>query len=419
MHERALGSSSIRQPATTTAWLLFPLSLPMSVAGAYITVTLLVDWKTAGASATVLTGLLAIGMAPLLLSAVLGPIADAALGPRRWWAIGVALNCAALGALIMLPFGPATLPAIAMLIFLARLAGYVARLGLDIITAATVAPHRKGAANTWMLSGGYAGLALGGGGGLWLHTHGATHGEAFAVIVAIAAVCSLALSRIGPDLRDVAGRGVAEGLALTFADLRAFVVTSDGVRLVVLCILPFGLGTASDLWPILADHWHAGAFAIGWIKGGPEEMATVGGIFLGGLLSDRGRPVRVLFAAALLDAALVIAIAAGPARPATMITGALAYAVLNGVSQVALLAVVYQLIGTRSAASKVSVCLLLYNVPEMVVTAADGWLGDRFGVGAILVTEAVLTFASLGVVLLLFPRILSRSGKDSPGQVMS
>lgn len=392
----------------TPPWVALAILLPKFLVQGYIVVTLVYDWRAAGASATTLSGLLAIGILPLLLSLLLAPLADAALGPKRWWAMGVIGTLVCLGALIALPFGPTTLPAIFALVFLARLFGNITNLALDIVVASTVAPHRKGRANAWALSGGYVGQAIGGGGGLWWHQHGGTHIAAFGLLLAMTAACAGAVTRIGPDLRETARRQVASALRATLADVWAFFRIGDGLRLATFCMLPVGLGAMSDLWVVFAGHWHAGPRSIVLLTGGVVELATLAGIAAGGLIAGRGAPIRTFFAWATVSAAVVLVIAVAPEQPLTMNIGAIVYAFLFGLTQIVSLSVIYQLIGTSSGASKVSICTVLLNVPVMIVTAADGWIGDRLGVPAVLIGEAVLTFLALGAFLLMFPRSLRR-----------
>jgi len=381
--------------------------LPKHLVLGYITVELVFGWRAQGASATVLSGLIAFGMVPLLFSLVLAPLADAALGPRRWWAIGAVATCATLGALISIPFGSTTLT-IAALMFVSQFGGNLILLAIDVVISATVAADRKGAANTWGMIGKYVGLALGGGGGLWLQRQGTTHAGAFAIVVAVVAVCSLALVRLGPDTRAIAHANVVTGLRRTLADVWSYMRTATGARLVVFCMLPIGLGTATDLWTIFAGHWHAGASVVGLIQGGPAEIATLAGIVVGGPLADRAQPTRAFFVWAMVNAALVVGLAFAPAVPMVLIAGALAYGFLFGLTQIVSLGVIYALIGERSGASKVTICNVLLNVPVMIVLAADGWIGDRFGMPAILIGEAVLTVVSLVAFLLLFPGSLAR-----------
>ena len=72
------------------------------------------------------------------------------------------------------------------------------------------------------------------------------------------------------------------------------------------------------------------------------------------------------------------------------------------------MAVVFRLIGVSSGASKASICIMLFNLPVMAVTAVNGWIGDHYGVPAILIVEAVLTILSLAVFAVLFPAALRR-----------
>lgn len=386
----------------TPPWTLLALIMPKFVVASYIVVTLVFGWRQLGASGAVLSGLIAVGMAPMLLSVFLAPVVDATMGPRRWWTAGVICSLAALGGLIALPFGPGTLTMIGALVFAAYFGGYVSLLAIDVVITATVAPDRKGTANSWLMAGKSLGLAIGGGGGLWLAGHGVTHEVAFAIVTGFTVLCGLTLTFLGADTREVTEKGVAASIRFTLTELLSFGRTATGLRLLAFCMLPIGLGTATELWTIFAGHWHAGGDTIALLQGGPVEVATLAGVVLGGPLGDRAGPLRTFYGLAALNAVLVVVIAIAPAEPAVLLVGALAYAVLFGATQIVSLAVILAMIGDRSGASKLSLSNLALNIPVMVVMAANGPIGDRYGMPMVLIVEAALTVASLFAAWLIF-----------------
>lgn len=388
---------------------------PKFVISSYVAVTLIFGWRQAGASGAVLSGLIAVGMAPMLLSVFLAPLVDATMGPRRWWMIGVLCSLAALAGLIALPFEPATLTVIGMLVFAAYFGGYVSLLAIDVVITATVAADRKGTANSWLMVGKSLGMAIGGGGGLWLAGHGVTHAVALVFIVVLTALCGLTLLILGTDAREVARKHVVSSIRFTLAELWSFGRTLTGLRLLAFCILPIGLGTATELWTIFADHWHAGRDTIALIQGGPVEVATVLGIVIGGPLGDRAGPLRTYFALGALNAVLVIVIAFAPGLPDVLLAGALAYAFLFGATQIVSMAVMLAMIGDRSGASKLSLSNLAVNIPVMIVMAANGPIGDRYGMPMVLIVEAALSVLSLFAACFIF-RKRAGNGRDSGEQ---
>ena len=393
----------------TPPWTLLALIVPKFVISSYVAVTLLFGWRQAGASGTVLSGLIAVGTAPMLLSVFLAPLVDATMGPRRWWMIGVLCSLAALAGLIALPFEPATLTVIGILVFAAYFGGYVSLLAIDVVITATVAADRKGTANSWLMVGKSLGMAIGGGGGLWLAGHGVTHAVALVLIVALAAVCGLSLSALGTDAREVTRKDVFGSIRFTLAELWSFGRTLTGLRLLAFCMLPIGLGTATELWTIFADHWHAGRDTIALLQGGPVEVATVLGIVLGGPLGDRAGPLRTFFALAALNDVLVIVIAVAPGLPNVLLVGALAYAFLFGATQIVSMTVMLAMIGDQGGASKLSVSYLVLNIPVMLVMAVNGPVGDQYGMPMVLIVEAALTVVSLIVAWFIFRK---RAGND-------
>lgn len=400
-----------RVPAATFTppWTLLALIVPKFVISSYVAVTLVFGWRQAGASGTVLSGLIAVGMAPMLLSVLLAPLVDATMGPRRWWMIGSIGSLAALAGIVALPFGPATLTMIGMLVFAAYFGGYVSLLAIDVVVTATVAPDRKGTANSWLMVGKSLGMAIGGGGGLWLAGHGVTHGVTFILISALAVLCGLPLLILGTDAREVTRKSVTGSIRFTLAELWSFGRTLTGLRLLAFCMLPLGLGTATELWTIFAGHWHAGSDTIALLQGGPVEVATVLGIVIGGPLGDRVGPLSTYFGLAALNAVLVIVIALAPGVPNVLLIGALAYAFLFGATQIVSMAVMLAMIGERSGASKLSLSYLALNIPVMVVMAANGHIGDRYGMPMVLIVEAVLTIVSLFAAWIIFRK---RAGND-------
>lgn len=396
-----------RDPASTPAWTALALLLPKHLIAGYINIALVFSWREAGASATVLAGLIATGMLPQLLSLVLAPLVDSTLSLRKWWLIGAAGSLALLAALLATPMAPGTLGTLALLVFATQLSGGLLVLVLDVAVTATVAPARKAAANAWALAGKYLGLALGSGGGIWLAKFGGTLAVAWFAIMAMTACSGLALLLVAPSARDVQSERrretVGRRLRTTFGEVGAFFRSRQGLRIALFCMLPIGLGTTADMWAIFAGHWHAGEGVIGFLQSSPVELVTLAGIVIGAFLAGRSDPTRAFFGWSMINALLVVALAVSPRQPYALIAGALLYGLLFGITQILSVAVIYELIGERSGASKVSICMMLLNVPAIVVVAVNGWLGDRFGVSAVLIVEALLTVVSFVVFALVFP----------------
>jgi len=388
------------------------LVAPFGMSSGFLTVTLAYRLDAAGVGAEAIAGLIALSYLPHTWKFLWAPLVDLTWRRRHWYLASTALS--ALGIVAMGWFGNdgSRFGLLTAVVLVANVAVTLSGMSVEGLMAHGSDDAAKGRAGGWFQAGNLGGQGLGGGLALWLvQDRGLGMAAAGAVLAALCVLCALALWRCHepPVLAHPSG-SVVQALRGLRDDLWSVARSRRGALAILICFLPIGSGAASNLWPVLAGDWHAGANTVALVNGVFGGLASAAGCLVGGPLCDRidRKTAYGLFGALLAVVALLMSLAA---RTETLFAVfALAYSFVLGMSYAGFSAVTLEAIGRGAAATKYNLLASLSNMPIAYVTWVDGWAYSRSGATAMLHVDA-----AAGLVgLLLFAAVAGRRRAAAP-----
>ncbi len=339
------------------------------------------------------------------------PLVDATLTRRRWYIGGAALMCGCLAVLLSAPWRPDTMSLLTALAFASCSGAALASAAIKGLMAYEVPQQRLGEASAFYTAGGYFAKAAGAAATLWMLAHVASRPIVALLSVAAAAVPALAVSLTSAAKPLPLGE-FAAALRATLRDVWQFLCTRRGAATAVLCLMPFGSGVAAGLIGALAHEWHVTANELGaWIVA--SAFGTIAGAALAGWLSLRIGAWRAYLLLGWATAAAVTALAVAPRVPAAFLGLELLYRSLTGGCYAAILALVMTAVGRGAASTKAAIMWSLFNFGAVLPTMLEGRVHDRLGTTAMLLTDAALGLAALGVLLVVLRLLEFRF--DGPG----
>jgi predicted MFS family arabinose efflux permease len=190
-------------------------------------------------------------------------------------------------------------------------------------------------------------------------------------------------------------------------DLWQVARTRAGILALLICFLPIGSGAASNLWPAVADDWHASANTVALVTGVLNGIVSALGCILGGYGSDRMDRKTAYALYGLLMAMCAVAMALAPRTESMYVVFTLLYALIQGLTYAGFTAVVLETIGLGAAATKYNLYASLSNMPIAYMTLIDGWAHARWGAAGLLNVEAavgVLGIVAFVVAAMALPR---------------
>jgi predicted MFS family arabinose efflux permease len=256
-----------------------------------------------------------------------------------------------------------------------------------------------------MQAGNAGGVAIG---GLGLAiAERSSQAVAAAVVAVVLFACCLPLAGIPMERRGGGAAGVRAALHELWSDMSTILLSRAGILALLACLLPIGVGAASNLFAAIATDWNAPAALVSSVTGLLGGVASVLGCLVGGRLSDAmaRRSAYVLSGIAVALAAFVMA--AAPRTPASFAVTALTYYFAYGLTYSTFCGFVLQLIGKGAAATKYNVLASISNVPILLMTQLDGWVGDQWGRTAMLVVDG--TSGLVGAAILFAVAALLRT----------
>jgi MFS family permease len=179
-------------------------------------------------------------------------------------------------------------------------------------------------------------------------------------------------------------------------DLREMLVSPPALLAMALISSPIGVCAAGNIWPAIAPQWGATPDAVALFTGLLSGFVSAAGCVCGGWIADRTGPWQAFFGTGVFSAAVAFAMAGAPRTLTVYCAGVLVYALSNGLAWAAYSALVLHAIGRGAASTKYAALSSLGNLPLAYMTALNGWVHDRSGAEAMLVTEA-----GLGIVCVL------------------
>lgn len=338
------------------------------------------------------------------------PVIDVTLTPKRWYVISTALSALGVFAMSAVPLSPATLGGLLVIIAVASLVNSVVGMAVEALIGASTTPDQAGRVSAWFQAGNLGGGGLGGGLGLFLLERLPSTWMSGAILGCLFLMCCFALratADVEAHRREGGARAAVRGVA---SDLWAMLKTKGGLLSAILCVLPVGTGAAQGVLTQakIAAHWGAGADEVALIQGLLAGLITAIGCFAGGWLAQRFHP-RVAYAGiSLAMAAVASAMANSPGTVAAYVGYSMAYSFAVGLSYAAFTAVVLNVMGGGSAATKYNIFASLSNFPLWWLGLLLGWVADVAGPSFMLFTEAYLGL--LGVcIFALATRLVTRS----------
>jgi MFS family permease len=380
--------------------IFFFLVLPFGISGGFVSVTLPFVLIKAGFTVATAASIVALGASASVWRFVWGPVADLTFTLRRWYAAGL-VACA--GTLLLLGFIPLRPDGVGLLsgvVLLSQVAASFVVLPVGGMIAHTVAEEEKGRAAGWYQAANLGGGGLGGGVGVWLASHYSVK-AAVATLAAAMVLCAVALAFV-PDVGGAMRERFAEKIRATGRDFLEMLRSPKVLLTIFLVASPIGAGAAGNLWSAIAPDWGAGPNTVALVTGLLSGLTSAVGCVVGGWLADRVGRWWTYFATGALLALAAAIIAVSPRTAGVYATGVLFYAFSAGLAYAAFSALLLQVIGRGAASAKYAILSSLGNLPVVYMTALNGWLHDRSGVGVMLEIEALLgVFAVvLGIVAL-------------------
>lgn len=330
------------------------------------------------------------------------PLVDITLSPRKWYWISTGLSGLGVLAMSAVPLSPKTLGLVLAIIAFASLINSVVGMSVEAIMAGSTPPDQIGRVSAWFQAGNLGGSGLGGGLGLLLLEKLPRPWMSGAIMGGLFLLCGLAL-RFTPDIapHEKPGGPVAAVKQVVGA-LWAMLRTRGGLLSAVLCALPIGTGAAQGILTQakVAAVWGAGAAQVAVVQGLLAGLVTAVGCFAGGALCQRFHPRTAYAGIGLLLAVVAVAMGASPTTVTMYVVWNLAYAFTVGLAFAAFTALVLDVMGKGSAATKYNVFASLSNFPLWWLGLLLGVAAERWGARRMLFTEALIGVAGIGVFTL-------------------
>jgi MFS transporter, PAT family, beta-lactamase induction signal transducer AmpG len=371
------------------------LTAPYGAVAGYLTVALAYAVAHSGTGATTIGFLIALFGVAQACGWLWAPLLDSMLGPKRWYAISAAAG--ALGVLAMTKFAlsPNDVAKLAVAVFASSAAVCVLYVSAGALVANTVSDANKGWAGGWLQAGTLGGQCLGGGAALWLSERVTDRWTTAASVAAFVVACCVALPFISAPRTTHAATPLKQRLAEVAQDVWAIARSRRGSLALLLLFLPFGTGAASNLWAVVAQDWHATAGTVALVNGPAGGLVSALGCLLGGHLCDRfeRRATYIAFGACQAVCAGLMALAPRNESAYTVFT--ILYLFTVGLTYAGSSAIILEVMGCKSAATKYSIFLSLSTASIASMTALESAAHARWGSSALLYTEAALAMASV------------------------
>lgn len=383
------------------------LVLPYGISGGFVSVTLPFILVREGFSVAAAGAIAALGVSANLWRFVGGPVADLSLTMRRWYCIGIGSSAATL---LILGFAPLHGTAgrwLGGVVFLSQVAATFIVLPVGGLMAHTVAEPAQGRAAGWYQAGNLGGTGIGGGAGLWLASH-FSRGMAGSVLALAMIACAGAIYFV-PDVRVVSTETVSQRIRLMGRDVVSMLCAAIPLFTILLVLSPVGAGAMNGLWSAVAGDWNASPDRVALVTGLMNGFVSAFGCIIGGWVADKLGRWWAYFGSGFALAVVASMMAIAPRNPFTYSVGVLAYGLFCGMAYAAFSAIVLFAIGRGVASTKYALLSSLGNIPVVYMTAANGWVHDRYGVAWMLQVEALAGVVAIVVALAALQTITRRS----------
>lgn len=402
-------NSELTRPLT-----FFFLVLPYGISSGFISISLPFILTRAGFSVAIAGSIVALGISANLWRFLWGPVADLTLSARRWYLIGLSTAAATLFIVGLIPLNQHAVGILMIVVFVSQVAGTLIVLPVGGLMAHTVGEEAKGRAAGWYQAGNLGGNGIGGGVGVWLAAHFSK--EAAGSALALAMLASAAAVYFVSDVRIVTNESVGERMQILWKDILSMVRSAIPLFTIVLVCSPIGAGAMNNLWSAVAPDWNASSDQVALVTGILNGVVSAVGCVFGGWVADRIGRWWSYFGSGIAIALVAVVMAIVPRTPNAFSAGVLAYALFCGMAYAAFSAVVLLAIGRGAASTKYATLSSLGNLPVVYMTAADGWVHDRFGTAWMLHGEAIVAIICIVFALFILGKIKAAPARPDPRQ---
>jgi MFS transporter, PAT family, beta-lactamase induction signal transducer AmpG len=387
------------------------LYVPYGMASGYVSVTLVYLLTQAGLSIEVVAGLVALQYLPQTWKVLWAPLIDTTLSTRQWYLISALLTGLAFLLMALVPPTRQFMWLFDVLVLVSSITSTFSSMATEMLMACNTPDNQRGRAGGWSQAGGLGGGGLGGGLALWMSQHAAAWSGGL-LLALICPLCALALRYFKESERTPSSyRHYGQTLLGVGRDVWTIARTRIGFLALLLFVLPVGTAAASNLWPALAEDWHAGADTVALVNGALAGLIAMAGCLAGGYVCDLMDRKSAYALFGIAQALCAVAMALGSRTPAAFVLYTSIYAFLGGCLWAAFSAATLEAIGRSSAATKYNLMACFANVPITYMTVVDGHAQARFGSNGMLYTEAVL---AAGAVMVFSAVVLSTRRRATP-----
>jgi MFS family permease len=373
------------------------LIAPFGAMGGYLSVAVAYQLTQAGVGVDDVAGLIAASFVPQTWKFLWAPIADTTLTRRTWYLAAAAVSAVGIYLTGAVPANAGSLPLLYAVVIVSNFAVTFLAMATESLMIHNATPEEQGRASGWFQAGNLGGTGLGGGLGLWLAQTLPQPWMSGAILGAMCALCAAPLWLVSEPQRVARDGPYVRTLLAVGKDLWGVVRSRAGALALLICFLPIGTGAAANLWSAVADDWHATAGTVALVTGVLSGLVSAGGCIVGGFGADRLDRKTAYAAYGGLMAACAVAMALAARTEPMYVTFTLVYAFIQGLTYAGFTAVTLEAIGRGAAATKYNVYASLSNMPIAYMTLVDGWAHTRFGAGGMLVVEAVIGVAGIGL----------------------
>lgn len=386
-----------RPPRKPHPILFAVLMYPFGALSGYLTVAIAYDLGHAGIPLEAIGALVAVSYIPNTWKFLWAPVIDVTLTPRIWYVGSAVVSSAGVLAMGTIPPDERSLVVMNVVVFLASLAVTFNDMTVDVIAAHTAPQEQKGRYGGWMQVGNLAGGGIGGGLALWLSQNLSERWMAAAFIAVTFLLCPLALFAIPKTVKVIKDANVVGRVMIVAREAWVMVRSRAGALALLVLFLPLGTGAASGLFAAVAGDWSASAEAVALANGVWSGVVSGIGCLIGGFFCDRMDRKWSYALFALVQAACAVAMALAPRTETMFVVFSLLYALTAGLTYASFCALTLEVIGFGAAATQYNLLASLSNFPIQYMTLIDGRAHTLWGSSGMLITEAVVATAGVGV----------------------
>jgi Major Facilitator Superfamily len=382
-------------------WL--PMALPIGIATGFVAVALANALARAGLAESVTGDIVATFFLALSFGVLWGPAIDASLSRRFWVVIGVLLTAAGLFTLTMLPSTFAEAPVLSVIAFVTGTGAIIVGLASKGIAAYVFPMEERSVAGAWYAAGNLGSSSVAGAVGVSLL---ASTQSRLLVAIAIAASVLVTLVAVAWLPREAIqpANGTTRRLASSLSEVWTMLRGAKGKVALALCVVPFGTGAALNLMPSVAPQWNAAPGVVSTAVAVSAPICAVAAL-AGGWICVRLGAWRSFVVLGCILAATALAAIPLPHSAVFFVVIYNAYALVQAAIFTAFYAVVFDTAGQGAASTKMGVLLSLSNLPYSYIALIEGRAVDRSGITGLLLSDGLLAFAGLLVLVWLARRV--------------